>query len=710
MPDTTTPEQHAVKPHDGRRKKILLSVIGVLVAIPVIAVIFILTFDWNKARPWLNAKVSEAIERPFAIRGNLAVQWEIPARRMAPGDRHLRDWLPWPHLIANDVHVGNPANMQQADMASVRQFSFSLNPFGLLHRTIGIPVLRFDAPRVDLVRTDNEHYNWVYKKKEEESKWKLDLERIVLTDGVVRVVDAVTKANVTAHVRTLDKDPKYGIGFEVGGSYNGAPVTGGGKVGQVLSLKDQDTPYPVQADMRSGPSRIAIEGTVTAPARLKAVDLQLELAGRSMARLYNFTGITLPETPAFSTSGRLRGELDREYGRWTYENFKGKVGSSDIHGKLVYEGGKPRGKLSGNVASNKLVFEDLGPLIGADSNASKKARGVEAVQPGGKVLPVEEFRTERWKAIDADVRYAADKIVREKTLPISKLSAHLIMKDGVITLAPLDFGVAGGTLRSTIRLDGSGKAGNTIAATAKVQARHIQIKQLFPTIEQMQATVGQVNGDAQLSATGTSVAALLVERRSQGAGEPGHGQQDAARDDGPERWQHHRHQAVRRQAGAAELPGRRLRRQEGGDAVPGLRGRHQGSDHPGRRHGQPRQRGAEPDDPPRDQGPAPVHAALAAVCARPLQQARRRGRQGRAGAEGRRRGGARRGRGAGSGPDPADQYRAGRRQRLRPPGGAGEDQADGAAAGQDQDALNAPRGQPPQGRPAAVRRRMRRMG
>jgi len=509
MPDTTTPQHSAAKPHSGRRKKILLSAIGILVALPVIAVIFILTFDWNKARPWLNAKVSEAIERPFAIRGNLNVEWEIPARKMAPGDRNLRDWIPWPHLIANDVRVGNPAHMKQADMAVVKQFSFSLNPLGLLHHTIGIPVLRFDAPRVDLVRTDDTHYNWAYKKKETESQWKLDLERVVLTDGVVRVVDAITKADVTAHVRTLANDTKYGIAFEVGGSYNGAPVTGGGKVGQVLSLKDQNVPYPVQADMRSGPSRIAIEGTVTSPAKLKAVDLQLELAGRSMARLYNFTGITLPETPAFSTSGRLRGELDREYGRWTYENFKGKVGSSDIHGKLVYEGGKPRGKLSGNVASNKLVFEDLGPLVGADSNASKKARGVEAVQPGGKVLPVEEFRTERWKAIDADVRYAADRIVREKTLPISKLSAHLIMKDGVITLAPLDFGVAGGTLRSTIRLDGSGKAGNTIAATAKVAARHIQIKQLFPTIEQMQATVGQVNGDAQLSATGTSVAALL---------------------------------------------------------------------------------------------------------------------------------------------------------------------------------------------------------
>ena len=508
MPDTTT-QHDAGHKHGGKKKKILFGLLATLIAIPIIAIIFILTFDWNKARPWLNAKVSEAIERPFAIRGNLAVEWEVPAKRMARSDRHLRDWLPWPHLIANDVHVGNPASMKQMDMARVRQFSFSLNPFGLLHHTIGIPVLRFDTPYVELQRTDSTHYNWAYKKKETESKWELDLERVVLTDGVIRVVDAVTKADITANVRTLDNDAKYGVGFKVTGKYNGAPVTGGGKVGQVLSLKDQNTPYPVQVDLRSGQSRIAIAGTVTSPARLKAVDLQLELAGRSMAQLYHFTGITLPETPAFSTSGHLKGELDREHGRWTYDDFKGKVGSSDIGGKLVYEGGKPRGKLSGNVATRQLLFSDLGPLIGGDSNESKKARGVDTVQPGGKVLPVEEFRTERWKAIDADVRYTAEHIRREKTLPISKLSTHLIMKDGVITLAPLDFGVAGGTLRSTIRLDGSGAKGNTIAATAKLTARHIEIKQLFPTIEKMQATVGQINGDAQLSATGTSVAALL---------------------------------------------------------------------------------------------------------------------------------------------------------------------------------------------------------
>jgi uncharacterized protein involved in outer membrane biogenesis len=87
----------------------------------------------------------------------------------------------------------------------------------------------------------------------------------------------------------------------------------------------------------------------------------------------------------------------------------------------------------------------------------------------------------------------------------------MVMKDGVLTLAPLNFDMAGGNLNSNIKLDGSGREGkNAIKATAKVTARHMQIKELFPTIEKMQATVGEINGDAQLSATGNSVATLLA--------------------------------------------------------------------------------------------------------------------------------------------------------------------------------------------------------
>ncbi|ATQ78212.1 AsmA family protein [Massilia violaceinigra] len=498
----------------ARRTKIILAILAVLVAIPAIALAILLTYDWNKARPWLNAKASEAIDRPFTVAGDLKLSWEKPATVMAERDRTWRDLVPWPHLVANDVHVGQPEGMDASglgagDMASVKQFSFSLNPFALLHKTIAIPVLRFDAPAVDLRRTRDGKNNWTFHQEDKPARWKLDLERVIFTKGVVKFNDAVEKIDLTADVDTVNADPAYGISWKLRGTYHGGPVTGGGKAGAVLSLKQQTTPYPLQADLRVGKTHIEVEGTVTKPTKLAALDLRLKLSGASMARLYTLTGVLLPETPAFRTEGRLTGELGDTSSSWVYDKFTGKVGSSDISGRLAYQTGKPRGKLSGSVSSKLLQFADLGPLVGADSNASKEARGVDAVQPAGKVLPVESFRTERWTAIDADVRYAAERIVREKQLPISKLNTHLILKDGVLNLAPLNFQMAGGNMTSTIKLDGSGKGKQAIKATAKVSARHIRIKELFPSIQEMKATVGQINGDAQLSATGNSVASLL---------------------------------------------------------------------------------------------------------------------------------------------------------------------------------------------------------
>ena len=74
-----------------------------------------------------------------------------------------------------------------------------------------------------------------------------------------------------------------------------------------------------QADMRSGKTRIAVEGTVTRPAKLAALDLRLDLAGPSMDQLYYFTKVLLPTTGPFSTSGHLTGTLGEDSKRWIYE-------------------------------------------------------------------------------------------------------------------------------------------------------------------------------------------------------------------------------------------------------------------------------------------------------------------------------------------------------------------------------------------------------
>ncbi|KAF1025044.1 MAG: hypothetical protein GAK40_01469 [Burkholderia plantarii] len=262
----------------------------------------------------------------------------------------------------------------------------------------------------------------------------------------------------------------------------------------MLALRDTSQPFPVQADVKAGDTRLAIVGTLTDPAQLAAIDLRLWLQGSSMSHLYALTGVTLPDTPPYATEGRLIGQFRRKASTFRYENLDGRVGGSDLHGTLSYAQRSPRPMLSGELVSNLLRFSDLAPVIGADSAASKRARGDTSKQPSGR-------------ALDADVRFTGRKLVKSADLPITDLYTHIVMQDGVLSLKPLRFGVACGTLSTDARLDGSGAP---LKGHFSVSARHLKLKQLFPSQKVMQSALGEINGDATLAATGNSPAALAA--------------------------------------------------------------------------------------------------------------------------------------------------------------------------------------------------------
>jgi uncharacterized protein involved in outer membrane biogenesis len=218
-----------------------------------------------------------------------------------------------------------------------------------------------------------------------------------------------------------------------------------------------------------------------------------------MAKLYPLTGITLPDTPPYATEGRLKAELRRDGSRYSYQDFRGRVGGSDLAGDLVFVTGGARPKLSGELHSKLLQFADLAPLIGADSDPGTP-------QPADKLLPVKPFRTARWQTMDADVTFTGTRILHGDALPIDSLSTHLVMNNGALYLDPLTFGLAGGTVRSNITLDGSR---TPMRGVLKLDARHLTLKQLFPTFEPMRASFGEINGDADLTAQGNAIATLL---------------------------------------------------------------------------------------------------------------------------------------------------------------------------------------------------------
>ncbi|CAM2190866.1 cell envelope biogenesis protein AsmA [Burkholderia cepacia] len=601
--------------------------LAVIVTLALAAlVIFIVTFDWNRARPWIDDKVSDAIGRQFAINGDLRIDWRRPV-----SEQGWRAWVPWPRFSAHDVTIANPDWARTKHFAALDMISFEVEALPLMARRIVIPAIDLVNPSVDLERIKDGRVNWTLKLKRpaQPGRWTLDLRQVAFAQGHLGYYDQQKQFDLSAVVDTLGQPipfdavvkqqqalaqhesaravgpagqkklaaqarsgpaqsvvpasgaeaasrasaaasqavaaashaaattsrttiapaasgpsmassapavaasgaaasattsastgastgttsaasagvGTYTIGWTVKGTYRKGAVAGTGKIGNVLELQGAQHPFPVQADLRFGDTHLALVGTLTDPAHLAAVDLRLWLAGTSMAKLYDVTGITLPETAPYATDGRLVGQFRASGNVFKYEHFTGRVGGSDINGSLVYVSREPRPLLSGTLVSRLLQFSDLAPLIGADTNASKARRGAAVAQPANKALPVEAFRTDRWKKIDADVRLTGRRIVKTASLPITDLSTHVVLHDGVLTLNPLNFGVAGGTLASNIHLDGSGMP---LKGRFSLQARHLKLKQLFPTFPVMQTALGEVNGDAALSATGNSPAALAA--------------------------------------------------------------------------------------------------------------------------------------------------------------------------------------------------------
>ena len=107
----------------------------------------------------------------------------------------------------------------------------------------------------------------------------------------------------------------YVFGWKVSGRVQGPAGQGEGKVGGMLAMRDASQPFPVQADLSVGGTRAAVVGTLRDPASLAALDLRLKLSGGSMAQLYPLTGVTLPDTPPYSTDGHLVARLRRRAAR-----------------------------------------------------------------------------------------------------------------------------------------------------------------------------------------------------------------------------------------------------------------------------------------------------------------------------------------------------------------------------------------------------------
>ncbi len=480
-----------------RWKRVFLWLATLVVTPVVLAALLIAIFGWN----WLRAPIERLTEqktgRVLAIQGDLSLQLAWPA----------------PTVRAGTVAFANPPWARERQMVTADAVEISVDIPQLLIRNVVLPTVHLVRPTVFLEQNASGKKNWLLDADQQDENARVHIGQLTLDQGTLGFEDTANKTHIRSSIATSapagtpSPAGPPGVSFSATGQFHGLPVQASGSGGPVLALRDERTPYPLTVDATLGRTKIKASGAVTGLLKLSAVDMQLAISGDSLEQLYPLLGIPAPATPAYA----VRGRLAHSDNSWRYEDFSGRMGNSDLAGSAqVIIGGK-RPRLTAQLTSKLLDLDDLAPVIGKRATDAPLPATPALTKPKG-VLPDIPFNTDRWSSMDADVSLKAKQIRRAKALPLDDLTVQLKLQDAMLTLAPLDFGAAGGHVRANVTLDGRTKP---IKAKVQAQVRKLLLSKMMPTVALNQASLGEINGAFSLSGSGNSVGAMLATGNGQ---------------------------------------------------------------------------------------------------------------------------------------------------------------------------------------------------
>ena len=409
----------------------------------------------------------------------------------------------WPPIVTLErLRIGNPPWARSPDLVNAAGLSARVLVAPLFERRLVLPYLEAREGKYGL-ESKGDAATWRFAGDGREPS-RIELDRVSLGEGQIayRNHDEDTDLDLRAKGSLGTSGAVELVGS---GKFRGEPAKGTATLPGLEAATPDAVRFSAKATV--GKTELAADGN--AGIGFKTFDLDLKLAGQTLRELDKVFGLVLPDTPPYRIAGRLR-HVGQE---WIYDPFEGKVGDSDLRGAVAYVKGGKRPLLRADLKSKLLDFDDLGPLVGAppktgpgETAAPRQKAKAAQLAASSRVLPREKFSTERWTKMDADVKLVATRVMRPRQVPINSLSTHLLLEDGVLRLQPLNFGVAGGRVTSTVVIDSNARP-PTGALKGEIQG--LKLALLFPALKSMDEAFGTLYGRADLKGRGVSVGDLL---------------------------------------------------------------------------------------------------------------------------------------------------------------------------------------------------------
>ena len=473
-------------PPSKRRIRWLVAVL--LLSAIALAIAF---FDWNLFKGYVERRVSTATGREFHIDGNLGVHLSMN-----------------PLITMDGLRLGNIAGAKQPTMASAQRLEFRFALWPWLRGQTVLPEVRLVKPVVLLEKNADGTDNWTFPSPGSNPI----IRQFTIEQGVLTYRDDTAHTNLVIDVdsdRSVATSRLAPLLFHGKGTWRNNPFALQGRADSPLELTNTETPYRIDIGAIAGPTRAHASGALRHPLQVTGFDLDFTLAGPDLSLLYRLIGVAMPETPRYQLHGRL-GHVGHV---WTFNRFNGTVGNSDLAGDLEIDNTGKKKYLKTALVSRRLDVHDLAGFVGAPAHAnpakaSTAKQQVEAVKADAsdRLLPQQPYDLERLRGMDADVTLRAQKVIGTG-VPLDAMLAHLLIKDGVARLDPLDFDAADGRVQSQIRLDASR---SVIAASAKIKMRKVDLGKLIPEVPTIRRSEGRIGADIDLKGNGNSIAKMLA--------------------------------------------------------------------------------------------------------------------------------------------------------------------------------------------------------
>jgi AsmA family protein len=486
--------------------------IGVSLGALILLTVLVLTLlDWNRLKHPIERLASAKSGRSVVIAGDLRV--------------HIWSWTPT--VTLNGLTVGNPPWESNRPMAKIEQLEIHLKLLPLLKGDVILPRVAIVRPEIYLHQEKSGRANWTFENQAPTNApaakpAKLPVVRdLLIQDGKLTLNDEIRKLKVQgtiqAHEQKSQADPTP-FRIQGKGSINNQPFEIDVAGGPLVNL-DPDHPYPYDLSVTAGDFQVVSNGKVLKPFDLGALEIDVTFRGKDLAEGFYLTQLALPNTAPFS----LHAHISRRELQVAVTDIVGKVGGSDLHGKLDIDASRKRPAMTGELISDRLRMKDLAASLGGksegpdslDANAPKTQAGkpplpqkAPPADPNARLFPDAHLQVDRVRAMDADVHFSANSI-EAGTVPFKKVAFRIKLDNGVLAIDPFAFEMPQGRLSGNTRIDARKEEPKV---HIDVRVKDIQLEQLKGKAPDAQAPLGGVmQARVVVDGTGDSVHRVMSD-------------------------------------------------------------------------------------------------------------------------------------------------------------------------------------------------------